>query len=86
VELAFAVARPVFWVRSGKPSAAAVGEDLLQRTGRLSGRLEIVLPGEDPPTKRDLDGTGADEDRRRQTRLRFTFAASCGRRDTPIRR
>lgn len=54
VDLAFDVETPVLYVRPGEtppPFAATISYN---GTGRLEGRWEIVLPGEEPPAEQDL--------------------------------
>ena len=54
VALAFDVETPVLYLRPGEtppPFAATISYN---GTGRLEGRWEIVLPGEEPPAEQDL--------------------------------
>lgn len=54
VELAFEVETPVLYVRPGEtppPFAATISYN---GTGRLEGRWEVVLPGEETPAEEDL--------------------------------
>lgn len=54
VELGFDVDEPVLFVRSGDQPPMARARITYNGTGRLRGRWEVVMPGEDLPTARDL--------------------------------
>jgi len=54
VELAFASALPVEYVQSGNAPSAVVARITYNGSGRLRGRWEVVMPGEDQPTPFDL--------------------------------
>ncbi|MGD9906809.1 MAG: hypothetical protein AB7U83_25365 [Vicinamibacterales bacterium] len=54
VELGFAVDEPVLFVRTGDRPPAVAARISYNGTGRLRGRWEVVMPGEDLPTERDL--------------------------------
>lgn len=54
VQMAFAIDTPVLSVRHGETLPTLSAEISYNGTGRLVGRWEIVLPGEEPPTARDL--------------------------------
>jgi hypothetical protein len=72
VELAFAVETPVLYVRPGEtppPLSAAISYN---GTGRLEGRWEVVLPGEEPPAERDLLTEATLPPEERGTERRFT--------------
>ena len=72
VELAYTVETPVLYVRPGEtppPFAAAISYN---GTGRLEGRWEIVLPGEEPPAERDLLTEATLPPEERGTQRRFT--------------
>lgn len=54
VELVFEVETPVLYVRPGETPPPFAARISYNGTGRLQGRWEIVLPGEEPPGERDL--------------------------------
>jgi hypothetical protein len=54
VRLAFGVETPVLFLEAGAPAPALSAELTYNGTGRLKGRWEIVLPGEELPEPRDL--------------------------------
>jgi hypothetical protein len=54
VQLRFAGDEPVTAVRSGLAPPPVEARIAYNGTGRLVGRWEVVLPGEDPPTPEDL--------------------------------
>jgi hypothetical protein len=54
VELAFDVDEPVLFVRQGDRAPAMSARISYNGTGRLRGRWEVVMPGEDLPAARDL--------------------------------
>lgn len=54
VKLAYAIETPVLYVRPGAAPPSFGAKISYNGTGRLQGRWEIVLPGEDPPDQRDL--------------------------------
>lgn len=72
VEVDFEVETPVLFLRPGErppPFAATVSYN---GTGRLLGRWEIVLPGEEPPEGRDLLTEATLPPEERGTQRRFT--------------
>jgi hypothetical protein len=54
VELAFEVDEPVLFVRAGDRPPAVQARLSYNGTGRLRGRWEVVMPGEELPTAHDL--------------------------------
>jgi len=54
VRLAFASDDPVLAVKRGAAIAPFTAEIAYNGTGRLVGRWEVVIPGDDPPVSRDL--------------------------------
>lgn len=54
VRLAFAEDTPVLALESGAIPPSLSAEITYNGTGRLRGRWEVVLPGDEPPTSRDL--------------------------------
>ncbi|MCC7132966.1 MAG: hypothetical protein IT352_09980 [Gemmatimonadales bacterium] len=54
VRVAFVPDVPVLQVSRGEPAPALEARISYTGTGRLVGRWEIVLPGDDPPTEEDL--------------------------------
>ncbi|MEX2271692.1 MAG: hypothetical protein WD690_09490 [Vicinamibacterales bacterium] len=70
VRLAFASDDPVLFVRPGQRPPALKADLTFTGTGRLKGRWEVVLPGDEPPTPRDLltEATLPIEERGRQRR------------------
>jgi hypothetical protein len=54
VKLAFAVETPVLFVNSGDELPALTADITYTGTGRLQGRWEVVLPGEELPAPADL--------------------------------
>lgn len=70
VELNFAVDAPVLYVATGDQPPALQADITYTGTGRLKGRWEVVLPGEDLPSPDDLltEATLPVEDRGRQRR------------------
>lgn len=54
VQLRFAGDEPVTAIRSGSTPPPVEARIAYNGTGRLVGRWEVVLPGEDPPTSEDL--------------------------------
>ncbi|MGE3704737.1 MAG: hypothetical protein AB7I13_05660 [Vicinamibacterales bacterium] len=54
VELGFEVDEPVLFVRTGDRAPAPRARIFYTGTGRLRGRWEVVMPGEELPTSRDL--------------------------------
>lgn len=65
VELAFDVETPVLYVLPGETPPPLAAEISYNGTGRLEGRWEIVLPGDELPEERDLltEGTLPPEER-----------------------
>ena len=70
VKLAFAVDTPVLFVKSGEKLPQIRAEISYNGTGRLKGRWEVVMPGEELPNERDLltEATLPVEERGRQRR------------------
>jgi hypothetical protein len=70
VELAFEVQTPILQVESGQPLPKVFASLVYTGSGRLTGRWEIVLPGQDVPTASDLvtEATLPIEDRGTQRR------------------
>ena len=54
VKLAFGVETPILFLKAGETPPPVVAEITYDGTGRLRGRWEVVLPGEESPTERDL--------------------------------
>ena len=54
VQVAFTTDEPVLAVRSGRPPPELSARISYNGTGRLVGRWEIVMPGDEPPTTDDL--------------------------------
>jgi hypothetical protein len=54
VQLRFAEDVPVMFVRPGEPMSRAIAQITYNGTGRLKGRWEVALPGDEPPTANDL--------------------------------
>ncbi|MEZ5416739.1 MAG: hypothetical protein R2708_05280 [Vicinamibacterales bacterium] len=54
VELGFEVDQPVLFVKAGDRPPAVRARIAYNGTGRLRGRWEVVMPGEDLPAPRDL--------------------------------
>jgi hypothetical protein len=70
VKLAFAVADPVLFVKTGEKVPRIRAEITYNGTGRLKGRWEVVMPGEELPDERDLltEASLPIEERARQRR------------------
>lgn len=90
VRLAFAKGETVLALKPGAPPPKLAAQILYNGTGRLKGRWEIVLPGDEPPTAQDLltEATLPPEERalqRRYTQLeRFNvFVPPTGRYTLP---
>jgi len=54
VQMRFAEDVPVMFVRPGQPMSRAIAQITYNGTGRLKGRWEVALPGDEPPTADDL--------------------------------
>ncbi len=54
VQLRYAEDVPVMFVRPGEPISRAIAQITYNGTGRLKGRWEVVLPGDESPTADDL--------------------------------
>ncbi len=54
VKLAFDVDAPILYLKPGEKPPPLQAEISYNGTGRLKGRWEVVLPGEEPPEPRDL--------------------------------
>ncbi len=72
VELAFDVETPVLYLRPGERPPPFNATIVYNGTGRLEGRWEIVLPGEEPPSERDLLTEATLPPEERGTQRRFT--------------
>jgi hypothetical protein len=72
VELAFDVETPVLYVQPGQTPPPLAATISYNGTGRLEGRWEIVLPGEEPPEERDLLTEGTLPPEERGTQRLFT--------------
>jgi hypothetical protein len=72
VEITFDVETPILYLRPGEIPPAFTGEIAYNGTGRLEGRWEIVVPGEDPPEDRDLLTEATLPPEERGTQRRFT--------------
>lgn len=70
VRLSFAVDKPVLLVKGDEQLPRVKAEITYNGTGRLKGRWEVVLPGEEPPSETDLltEATLPIEDRPSQRR------------------
>jgi len=70
VKLAFRVETPVLFVKPTDTPPPFYAEIAYNGTGQLKGRWEVVLPGDEPPTARDLltEATLPVEERARQRR------------------
>jgi hypothetical protein len=90
VRLAFDSGDPVLAVDRDQPPARFEAEITYNGTGRLRGRWEVVLPGEDPPSSRDLLTAATLPPEERILQRRFTelarfdvFAPPTGRLELP---
>lgn len=72
VELGFAVDQPVLFVKNGDRAPAVRARITYNGTGRLRGRWEVVMPGEDLPTSRDLLTESTLPREERGTQRRYT--------------
>jgi hypothetical protein len=72
VELAFDVDEPVLFVRNGDRAPAMSARIAYNGTGRLRGRWEVVLPGEELPVARDLLTEATLPREERGTQRRYT--------------
>ena len=54
VKLSFAVDKPILIVKADETPPAIKAEIAYNGTGRLKGRWEVVLPGDEPPSEKDL--------------------------------
>ena len=72
VRLAFETDDPVLSVRTGGQAPRLSARIVYNGTGRLRGRWEIVLPGEEPPTGEDLLTEATLPAELRGTQRRFT--------------
>lgn len=75
VELRFAVDTPILYLRPGETPPRFEAEIAHNGTGRLQGRWEVVLPGEDPPTDHDLLTEATLPPEERGSQRRFTQLA-----------
>lgn len=75
IEVTFDVATPVLYLRPGQAAPPLAAEITYNGTGRLRGRWEVVLPGEDPPEARDLLTEATLPPEERGTQRRFTQLA-----------
>jgi hypothetical protein len=71
VKLSFAVDKPVMLLKVDEQVPAIKAELAYNGTGRLKGRWEVVLPGEEPPSETDLftEATLPIEERAQQKRF-----------------
>ncbi|HVH28047.1 MAG TPA: hypothetical protein VM818_14860 [Vicinamibacterales bacterium] len=72
VKLAFAVETPVLFVNSGDELPALKADITYTGTGRLQGRWEVVLPGEELPAPTDLLTEATLPIEQRGTQRRYT--------------
>ncbi|MEP6733250.1 MAG: hypothetical protein ABJE10_21585 [bacterium] len=75
VRLAFAAETPVLALAAGDDPPPLGADITYTGTGRLQGRWEVVLPGEDPPSERDLLPEASLPLEQRGTQRRFTSLA-----------
>lgn len=75
VRLAFETGDPVLSVGNDELSPRASAKIAYTGTGRLSGRWEVVFPGEEPPTREDLLTEATLPAELRGTQRRFTELA-----------
>jgi hypothetical protein len=54
VSIKFGVETPILFLKSGEVAPPSFARILYNGTGRLKGRWEIVYPGDQPPSERDL--------------------------------
>jgi hypothetical protein len=54
VEVKFNVETPILFIKPGEPVPSIAARILYNGTGRLKGRWELVYPGEEVPSERDL--------------------------------
>jgi hypothetical protein len=71
VKLAFAIDKPLMLLKVDEQVPAIKAEIAYNGTGRLKGRWEVVLPGEEPPSDSDLltEATLPIEERAQQKRF-----------------
>ena len=72
VEIGFDVDAPVLFVRNGDLPPALHARIAYNGTGRLRGRWEVVMPGEELPASRDLLTEGTLPREERGTQRRYT--------------
>jgi hypothetical protein len=72
VEIQFDVETPILYLRPGEVPPAFDAEIAYNGTGRLQGRWEVVVPGEDPPEARDLLTEATLPPEEQGTQRRFT--------------
>ena len=72
VRLAFDVDNPVLLIKSGEPVPRIKADITYTGTGRLKGRWEVVLPGEETPSETDLLTEATLPIERRGSQKRFT--------------
>lgn len=72
VEIKFDLETPILYLRPGETPPALEADIAYNGTGRLQGRWEIVLPGEDPPDARDLLTEATLPPEEQGTQRRFT--------------
>jgi hypothetical protein len=75
VKLSFAVDTPVLLVKPGEPLPKIKAEITYTGTGRLRGRWEVVLPGEEFPSETDLLTEATLPIEQRSSQRRFTQLA-----------
>jgi hypothetical protein len=72
VKLLFAVDKPILLLQPGEKIPAVKAEITYNGTGRLKGRWEIVEPGDEPPSVRDLLTEASLPIEERGTQRRYT--------------
>lgn len=75
VEIKTSSEKPILFINSGEPFPKIVANIKYNGTGRLKGRWEIVQPGEDAPTERDLLTEGTLPIEQRSSQKRYTQIA-----------
>jgi hypothetical protein len=75
VQITFDVEIPVLYLRPGEAAPPLDAEITYNGTGRLRGRWEVVLPGEEPPDEHDLLTEATLPPEERGTQRRFTQLA-----------
>jgi hypothetical protein len=75
VSIKFNVETPILFLKSGEIAPPLSARILYNGTGRLKGRWEIVFPGEEAPSERDLLTEGTLPIEERGTQRRYTELA-----------